>query len=472
MDFGINWLCSRLKPSAAFAPCWVLVVAISLSVFSGCRTTTDNQMDLLERELRTQEDYIYELEDYVVEYSEKLRQCRCTQPHLVKSTSKPKKKKRTSNSVLKERAPEYEPEEPQPIEIDDEPAFLEEEPAEIPEPTPPALPAVDPEELDVPDLDLEFGEPVGKISREPTILRTVAVDREKLSTSTDAVIVIPDPADYESVENPDSQELSAANNEDLAEETSESLEVEDRRPERIVVAELFRGEPGESPLASMLTVVEALDQHNEPVDFQGDVSVMVMTREDGKPVRVKRWDFTPEEVSAAWQSSHLGDGLHLELPLEEVVLPEESLELWVRFVDFEGRKLLTQIPFERVSLVVLEVETGAQELQPAQLAADDSPTDRGNAKAESPTETSGWRPSLERTDATSQGFSSTVKKASKWTAQSLERQLQSSGVAQAQHQATKDSRPVWTAGRSSRTDSPASAGENQPGEVPQWSPFR
>ena len=34
------------------------------------------QVDVLERELRQQEDYIYELEDYLIEYSEKLRQCR------------------------------------------------------------------------------------------------------------------------------------------------------------------------------------------------------------------------------------------------------------------------------------------------------------------------------------------------------------------------------------------------------------
>ena len=47
---------------------------------TGCRTTADNQIDLLERELRTQEDYIYELESYVVEYSEKLRDTRCAYP--------------------------------------------------------------------------------------------------------------------------------------------------------------------------------------------------------------------------------------------------------------------------------------------------------------------------------------------------------------------------------------------------------
>ena len=61
--------------------------------------------------------------------------------------------------------------------------------------------------------------------------------------------------------------------------------------------------------------------------------------------RVDRWDFTAEETQAAWQSSQLGDGLHLELPLGETVLPEGPLELWVRLVNAEGKKLLTRLPF-------------------------------------------------------------------------------------------------------------------------------
>ncbi|MEM9660587.1 MAG: hypothetical protein AAF961_19655, partial [Planctomycetota bacterium] len=43
----------------------------------GCRGVDNVQVDVLERDLRQQEDYIYELEDYLVEYSEKLRACRC-----------------------------------------------------------------------------------------------------------------------------------------------------------------------------------------------------------------------------------------------------------------------------------------------------------------------------------------------------------------------------------------------------------
>ena len=45
----------------------------------GCRAVDNAQVDVLERDLRQQEDYIYELEDYLMQYSEKLRQCRSCQ---------------------------------------------------------------------------------------------------------------------------------------------------------------------------------------------------------------------------------------------------------------------------------------------------------------------------------------------------------------------------------------------------------
>jgi hypothetical protein len=100
--------------------------------------------------------------------------------------------------------------------------------------------------------------------------------------------------------------------------------------------------------------VEARDASNEPADFNGRVSLMVMTIIDEKPQRVKRWDFTPEETNAAWQSSNLGDGLHLELPMEGVALPAGPLELWVRLETADGRKLLSQLPFEQVTLASIE----------------------------------------------------------------------------------------------------------------------
>jgi hypothetical protein len=94
----------------------------------------------------------------------------------------------------------------------------------------------------------------------------------------------------------------------------------------------------------------------------------VMTRdESGTMRRVERWDFTPEETASAWQSSQLGDGLHLELPLASAELPTDAdLELWARIVTADGRKLLTQVPLEPATLASM-TDFRAEESLAAQL---------------------------------------------------------------------------------------------------------
>jgi hypothetical protein len=82
---------------------------------------------------------------------------------------------------------------------------------------------------------------------------------------------------------------------------------------------------------------------------------MIMAKDAPQsPRRLDRWDFSGDETKAAWQSSLLGDGLHLELPLGKSELPKGELELWARLVCPDGRKLLTQVPFDPLKLATIE----------------------------------------------------------------------------------------------------------------------
>ena len=106
-----------------------MALAISC-LLSGCRTARDNQIELLERELRTQEDYIYELEDYVVQYSERLRSMRCaqavhieTEPTVQKSVvkrgeSKRAESKRSAEQMPEPQPPALQPREEEPFDLD------------------------------------------------------------------------------------------------------------------------------------------------------------------------------------------------------------------------------------------------------------------------------------------------------------------------------------------------------------------
>jgi len=174
-------------------------------------------------------------------------------------------------------------------------------------------------------------------------------------------------------------------------------------------------------------------------------------------MRLKRWDFTAEETITAWQSSDLGDGLHLELPLEMLKLPQTPLVLWVRLVTSDGRKLLTQLPFEASQLGdpstdsprplpnglaraeteaensaapvnVLRIETERiSQYEKLKLAANqqlanqpsaNQPSGRQEPTADQPR----WRASMQRTDRTAVGFATTSGKTSGWITQSPGRQ--------------------------------------------------
>jgi hypothetical protein len=332
-----------------------LVALTGMFSNTGCRSARDNQIDILERELRAQEDYIYELEGYIVDYSEKLRIYRCADmnatvvsetkdapelapPQRSSSTSPTPSSRvlrKSAANPAKETVPEL-----------TEPAIQKESREELPE------------NLEVPDL--EIGEPVGAVDpyESATPLIEAGIEGALLADGS----FIPDPAAYQTasiVEEEAPAELEAEYSEEVVEEDTQPFEEDitptrSRDPERLVISHVFRSSDEADQPASLLSVVEARDASNEPADFNGKVSLMVMTIVDEKPQRVKRWDFTVEETTAAWQSSNLGDGLHLELPLEQEQLPEGPLELWVRLETADGRKLLAQIPFERISLASIE----------------------------------------------------------------------------------------------------------------------
>lgn len=418
---------------------------LALIAITGCRNLDNAQIDVMERELRKQEDYIYELEDYLIEYSEKLRQCRTDdcqpkstgastkanvlpgEPTLMDDRPKPKPPATTNPrkaivppQALPDRLPgpaadapvdsavekAFESTEPATPATDDAPAA---EPVPSPEPDSPATGAapepVAPEEMEPPAL--EIGPGVGQLPWGKQAAPLAAAPALPPEGGDAAPLYIPDPVDYQAdVQSPIEAESPAAT------APGEPLLANSPRlsADHLSIRRIFREPPPEdaSSTGSLLVVVEALNATNEPVDANGAASLMVMVRgEDDVRTPVDRWDFTAEETAAAWQSSHLGDGLHLELPLGDRELPAGELELWARVVDSGGGKLLNRrpFPFEAVRLAsvdqamdeasMIAAELPVEKLQP--VAALPEP-----AVAESPrggaSPAAKWRASAERLD--------------------------------------------------------------------------
>lgn len=355
----------RLSRAIGFLAC------LTLSASLGCRHIDNAQVDVLESELRKQEDYIYELEEYLMEYSEKLRQARAMQCDSVVTTPSGSSSSSTKEPTLdvdtvkrptlpmngrEKLAPAAKSSLPAPpATTEAPPARVEAAPA-AEDPTP-AIEEINPDEMEAPALEIGPG-----VQAQPW---------KKTFESAEAPLLIPDPIDYQA----DTEE--SAGRELVAEATSPTPELNapseaapelaDSAPllaaprvegerlsaDHLQIRRVFAERPEADPAAitSLLIVVEALNATDEPVGAEGEASLMIMAREDGGAMRrVERWDFTPEETASAWQSSQLGDGLHLELPLAKSEFAEGDLELWARIVTADGRKLLTQIPFEPTQL--------------------------------------------------------------------------------------------------------------------------
>jgi hypothetical protein len=442
-----------------------------LASLSGCRSARDNQIDILESELRSQEDYIYELEDYVVEYSDKLRGCRSCQPGEVIY------KGDASESEVVEVKPYQEPEDHTVNQQAEEEPF--DEPAEelLPKPDPPVKESLeetptDPADIEVPDLDLEIEDPLGlqevplyDLEEAESLFAEddLPVEIEYLSAEApeDQLIYIPDPAVSAietivetAVETTDEDFYEDAEFEQVAHQDVEDIQIY-RQAERIVITEILRGADSDA----LLTIVEARDAKNETAELDGMVSLMVMTKDQASRRRLKRWDFSEEETLSSWQASQLGDGLHLELPMGQTPLPEGTVELWARLMTNDGRKLLSRLPFNQAKLATLGEEPEMLDGEAAEQALaealplggqDEEPVAAVEPKLPTPTKTltppkTLWRSSVQAAHLASES-KTTSSSTNGWKA---------SRQAVAQVERTSSTKkPVWTTGRSTASSSP------------------
>ena len=377
----------------------VALCATSMTL-GGCRHVDNVQTDLLERELRQQEDYIYELEDYLMEYSEKLRQARIacqpgmegsggSSPQRGRAIIEPRSSalrntdsKKTFRSEAKDPSTSVENELPPhsagtaAAESTDDASATSNPPKSAVEPSPgadeAAPAATDPSLMEAPEL--EIGDP-GASHAPAWSSPGIATGRDASPASVLADqgsrLDIPDPAEFAGdqeaaasgvaevpVETPADSAVDAAHEERLV--PIPQGEIDRTQVAKLVIRRIFSGESGANnaqqanalhEAGSLLVVVEAKNAADEPIEVDGAASLMVLQSDaPGSYRRIERWDFSAEESQASWQSSRLGDGLHLELPLAAGPLPAGKLELFVRFVGGDGRKLLASAPFDAAQL--------------------------------------------------------------------------------------------------------------------------
>ena len=301
--------------SAHSARLCLLAVGLYCSTLVGCRNDA-SQRDAYIRDLRMQEDQIYELQDYMTEYQHLLRQQRMENTRLrerLGAKSDVVDKTDTVDDDLGERS------------LLDRPAPERNEPDEDEDPD---LPEIDLGDPDLPDVDL--GEPVPGGELEPI----PAGDLDEVGQRQDHATTELASA---TIDGGGGSHLRNAVFDPLPRPTNHADSC-------AIYAEQMALEPnnvGDDTPIGLVAIVEPLTADGSAGYFTGEVALMLVDPlASDDEWELSRWDFTPEEVEVAWRDE---SRRVLDLPLAAPTITPigRPLELWVRLVPTEGdRKIL------------------------------------------------------------------------------------------------------------------------------------
>lgn len=97
----------------------------------------------------------------------------------------------------------------------------------------------------------------------------------------------------------------------------------------------------------VMVVIEPRDAQGRIVAASGQINVVVVDPSlPGDVGRIARWDFAAEEAEALLVTDGPAPGLHLELPWPAEPPQNEDLHLFVRYITADGRKLQADRPIK------------------------------------------------------------------------------------------------------------------------------
>lgn len=297
-----------------------LVLALAVMLGMGCRSRSER--DLVERELRMQEDQVYMLESYISDYQEILRRCRCENQELQQEISR----LRSGEEIARPPATDIQKEDT----LDDSWSPNRPRPRSLlGRPRSPALP--DPfrddrapdateEAPPIPEIKIEIDEAEEEIA--PLTPLPEQGTRSRRSAEPDPPAVVP--AAVLSDAKPLTKEISTPTT-----ILGEYVALEGQVIPSLHVAVMPRSEDGKR------------------LDFRGTLEVMLLDPDAGPDSpSLARWEFTPAEVEAAWRDAELRETFDVLAGLPEELPFDQPLELWVRLLPEAGGKILvsTMLP--------------------------------------------------------------------------------------------------------------------------------
>jgi len=245
-----------------------------------------------------QEDQIYALQDYITQYQQLVCRYRSENESLRRKLSD-------------DRVAEPEPSEPQPRTRDRSSAPTSSPQFQAPQtpsseeqsPPPPAPPVIE-----TPDV--------------PPLKTTTTGEAASTNDSLVSEDGVPDDSSP--------RVLAALHNDPTESETSSNV---------LLSGEVVANDAGGGP--RLMVDVVPFDASGRVEAFDGSVSLMLLTSGgDGRQQSIGRWDFGPNDVRAAIDTSASEPTIRLYVELSAGATVSEATQLWVRLVPRDGAKLL------------------------------------------------------------------------------------------------------------------------------------
>lgn len=298
----------------------LLFVVLSAVLFSGCRTQSRVNQQLLERELRLQEDCIWKLKWALEDQQRALDDARQQMETYRKEADALRGKTATG--------PDLSP--PSSILAPAEGGGRDSEAPRLP-PAPiiERGTEVDPRSLQPPTTAPSGPGGGGSGQTDPPRSRTESSG----PALTQATAIMPETA----VQRPiDSTRTPERLNPDL---TIDRIVLDEKASGGLNLD----GKPGDELLS---VAIEQRDENDKRIIAPGDVSIVVVDPAiDGKASKIARWDFDAEEAAKCIRRSRDGATMQFELPWPKQPV-HSDLRLFVRFTTYDGRKLEANLPIE------------------------------------------------------------------------------------------------------------------------------
>jgi hypothetical protein len=284
----------------------VALFAAVAALAGGCRSGA--QSDIVERELRQQEDQIYALRDDLSNYQQLVCQYRCENEALkqqlaegptAKTTpaTKPVTNSESNGSRLK------------PASQTPNPPSTKPKGPQLGEPeTPPGVPK------------LELGEPEVPPLKDSSATKSPIVH----IVGYDASACYPDDVATTQRRNDERHESS----------------IDSDLPEQVVLRGQIVQDAGAAG-PRILAEVEPGLSSGQPVAFRRPMSLMILDpNHEGRSASIARWDFGADDLDQAVVQTSRGPSLEFPLQLPPGAPTDRPVELWVRLLRADGQKLL------------------------------------------------------------------------------------------------------------------------------------